>query len=318
MALLLSEGDVQRILTMPMALEAVEAALQALAEGGGSNRPRQRIFVPGGVLHVMPAGVPAWGVMGLKAYSTVKGVTRFLFLLYDAMTGDLLALIEADRLGQMRTGAATGVATKYLARPGAGRVGIFGTGWQARSQVEAVCTVCKIDRVVAFGRDPERRRTFCREMTAAVGVEVVPAERAEEVVRGADILITATTAREPLFPGGQAPAGLHVNAIGSNYAEKREVDEALIRRAGLVVVDSKEQGQIESGDLLAAAAKGALSWDQVRELPEVVAGRVGRRTPDEITLFKSNGIALEDVAVGLRVYERAQAEGIGSEVRLFA
>lgn len=318
MAWLLTETDVERVLTMELALEAVEEAFREQAEGRAINEPRRRLRVPRGTLHLMSAAVLTRGVLGFKAYTSFPGGTRFLVLLYDAETGSLMALIEADRLGQMRTGAASGVATRYMARPDARTLGIFGTGWQARSQVQAICAVRPIRRVLAYSRTRERREAFCREMTAALGIDVRPAERPEAVVADADILATATTAREPVFDGRWVPEGVHINAIGGNALLRREFDEEVIRRARAIVVDSKDQARLECGEFLHAIERGRLAWDAVHELKDVVAGRyVARTQPADITLFKSLGIALEDVAVAVRVFERAREEGLGQPVRLW-
>ncbi len=318
MALLLRESEVERLLDMPTALEAVEEGLRQHGRGQASNQPRRRVFVPNGILHVMSAGMPVWGVMGLKAYAAVKGKVRFVVLLFSTETGELLALIEADRLGQMRTGAATGIATKYLARPDAGVVGIFGTGWQARTQLQAVCAVRTVREVRAYSRDPVRRGRFCSEMERLLGCPVRSVERPQQVVKGADIVITITSSREPVFEGQWVERGQHLNVAGSNTAQKREVDDETIRRADRIVVDQLEDAQIESGDLVGPVARGITSWDQVHELGEVVCGKVpGRERPDEVTLFKSNGLAIEDVATACKVLERAKAQGAGIEVPLF-
>jgi len=317
MALLLTEADVERLLTMELALEAVEEAFREQAEGRAINEPRRRLRVPRVTLHVMSAAVLVRGVLGLKAYTSFSGGARFLVLLYDAETGALVAVMEANTLGQMRTGAASGVATRYMARPEARTLGILGTGWQARSQVAAICAVRPIQRVLAYSRTPERREAFCREMAAKLGVEAVPAQRPEEVVVEADVLVTATTAHEPVFEGRHLPEGVHINAIGGNSLLRREFDDEVIRRARTIVVDSKDQARIECGEFLHAIERGRLTWEAVHELKDVVAGRLQARThPSDITLFKSLGLALEDVAVAVRVLERARQEGLGQRVRL--
>ena len=319
MTLLLRESDVQRLLDMRTALAAVEEGLRQHGQGQASNQPRRRIFVPNGILHIMSGGMPAWGVMGLKAYAAVKGKVRFVVLLFSTDTGELLTMIEADRLGQIRTGAASGVATKYLARPEAEVVGMFGTGWQAQTQLEAVCAVRTIQEVRVFGRDPLRRQRFCAEMNTRLGCPVRPADSPEHVVREADILITITTAKEPVFDGRLLEPGQHLNVAGSNTVQKREVDDETIRRADRIVVDQIEDAQIESGDLVGPVSRGITHWDQMHELGEVVCGKVpGRKRPDEVTLFKSNGLAIEDVAVARKVLERARTEGVGIEAPLFA
>ncbi|HLJ56100.1 MAG TPA: ornithine cyclodeaminase family protein, partial [Chthonomonadaceae bacterium] len=238
----------------------------------------------------------------------------------DARTGELLALIEADRMGQIRTGAATGVATACLAADRRGlRVGIYGAGWQAQSQLEAVCAVRAIVGVRVYSRTAEKRDAFCRDMTARLGVPVEPAERPEDAAAGAEIVITATTAREPVLRGEWLMPGAHVNAVGGNLLMKREIDDAVIARSGLIVVDSIEQARVEAGDLLAPFERGLFRWEQVRELYEIVAGsHPGRMAEDQITLFKSIGIALEDVAVAARIYRNAIEQGAGSRVPMWA
>jgi len=317
MPLFLTDDDVARLLTMPEALEAVEEAFRHHGEGKAVNRPRARVRLPQGILHVMAAGLPHVGVLGLKAYTTFRGAVRFHVHLYSAEDGRLLALIEADRLGQIRTGAASGVATRYLARPDASVVGIFGTGWQARSQLQALCAVRQVREVRAYGRDAARRTAFCREMEAALQVPVRPAPEPRVVVEGADIVTTMTTAKAPVFDGRWLEQGTHVNAAGSNFAEKQEIDEAAVMASRLVVVDSKEQARIECGDLIAPIDRGLLSWDQVHELGEVVAGKIpARERPGDITLFESQGLALEDMAVAAVVYRKALREKVGRELPL--
>jgi ornithine cyclodeaminase/alanine dehydrogenase-like protein (mu-crystallin family) len=317
MALFITEDEVARLLTMDDALRAVEEAFRQHGQGSAVNRPRTRVRVPHGMLHVMAAGLPPEGVLGLKAYTAFRGTTRFHVHLYSAEDGRLLALLEANRLGQMRTGAASGVATKYLARPDASVVGIFGTGWQARSQLEAVCAVRRVREVRAYGRDPARRAAFSREMEATLGVPVRPAPEPRIVVEGADIVITITTAKTPVFDGRWLAAGSHVNAAGSNFAEKQEVDEATVTAARLIVVDSKEQARIECGDLIGPVSRGLLSWDQVHELGEVVAGKIpGRERAGDVTLFESQGLALEDMAVAAVVYRKALERRVGRDLPL--
>jgi ornithine cyclodeaminase/alanine dehydrogenase-like protein (mu-crystallin family) len=319
MALLLREPEVERLLDMPTALTAVEEVLRQHGLGQAPNQPRRRVHVPDGVLHVMAGGMPIWGVMGLKAYTAVRGKVRFVVLLFSTDTGELLALIEADRLGQIRTGAASGVATKYMARQEAGVVGIFGTGRQASTQLQAVCAVRPIREVRAYSRDPERRRRFCADMEKSLSCTVRPAESPAQVLTGSDIVITITSSKEPVFDGHLVERGQHLNVAGSNMIQKREVDDETIRRANRIVVDQLEDAQIESGDLVGPVERGITRWDRMHELGEVVCGKVpGRDRPDEVTLFKSNGLAIEDVATACKVWERARAEGIGVEVPMFA
>ncbi|QWK11703.1 MAG: ornithine cyclodeaminase family protein [Thermoflexus hugenholtzii] len=315
MPLLLREEEVQALLSVGDAIEALERTFRAQAEGRAVNLPRQRVRWPGGTLHVMAAGDLGSGYVGLKAYTAVGGQTRFVVLLFHAESGELLAIIEADRLGRLRTGAATGLATRYLARPDARVVGMIGAGRQAATQLMAVCAVRPIAEARVYSPTPERRAAFAHRMRETLGIPVQAVERPEAAVEGADILITITSAREPVLRGAWLRPGVHLNAAGSNALLRRELDEEAIARADLIVIDSRAQGQIEAGDFLEPLERGRLQWERVYELRDVVAGRVGRAHPEQITLFKSLGIALEDVAVAAVAYERARAQGAGERIR---
>jgi len=318
MTLLLREAHVTELLDIETAIAAVEEVLRDQAEGQATNRPRYRVAMPASQLHVMAAGDKRLGVTGLKAYNASRKGARFLVLLYDAESGDMLAMIEADRLGQMRTGAASSVATRYMARTDAATVGIFGTGWQAESQLMAVCAVRHIKSIKAYGRNAERREAFARKMTSLLRVEVTGANSPEEAARGQSIVITATSAREPVLKGEWIDPGTHLNVVGSNFLSKSEVDVETIKRASIIAVDSIEQSRIEAGDLMPAIERGVISWESVTELGRIVAGRdPGRTSEGEITLFKSNGLALEDISTALRVYNLARERGVGEEIALW-
>jgi ornithine cyclodeaminase/alanine dehydrogenase-like protein (mu-crystallin family) len=319
MALLLREHHVTELLDMRTTLEAVEEALGDQASGQATNRPRYRVAMPASQLHVMAAGDHRLNIFGFKAYTVSKKGARFLVMLYEADSGDLLAMIEADRLGQMRTGAASGVATKYMARQTADVVGIYGTGWQSESQLMAVCAVRQIKIVRAYSRDRERREAFARKMSSLLRCEVTAVDAPEEAARGCSIIITSTSAREPVLKGEWVEAGAHINAVGSNFLMKAEIDIETIRRAKMIAVDSIEQSKIESGDLLPAIERGVITWESVTELGRIVAGRDRGRTSDEdVTLFKSNGIALEDIATALRVYNLARERGLGEQIEFWS
>ncbi len=314
MAILLTEADVQDLLPMGRALECVEASFIALAGGRATNRPRKRLFLPGISLHSMAAGLPDEKVMGMKIYTIAPTEWRFVVLLFSTETGELLALLEADHLGRIRTGAASGVATKVLARQDASRVGLMGTGRQARTQLEAVAKVRPVKAARVYSRDEKRRRDFAREMAEWLGIEVEPAESAEACVRFGEIVITATTASVPVVRGEWLQPGAHVNAIGANMANRREVDDTTLARASVIAVDSLEQAREESGDLIQGLAGLGRDWEGVVEVHEIVAGRrPGRRSDRDLTLFKSNGIALWDVAAAAYVYRQALHKGIGRE-----
>jgi len=318
MALLLREEHVTELLDIETAIAAVEEVLCDQAEGQATNRSRYRVAMPASQLHVMAAGDKRLEVTGLKVYTASRKGARFLVLLYDAESGDMLAMIEADRLGQMRTGAASGVATRHMARADADAVGIYGTGWQAESQLMAVCAVRRIKSIKVYGRNAERRKAFARKMTAALRVEVSPAETPEEAARECSIIVTATGARDPVMKGEWIGPGTHLNVVGSNFLSKAEVDVEAIKRASVIAVDSIEQSRIEAGDLMPAIERGVISWESVTELGRIVAGRdPGRKSDDDITLFKSNGIALEDISTARRVYNLARERGVGEQIELW-
>jgi ornithine cyclodeaminase/alanine dehydrogenase-like protein (mu-crystallin family) len=259
----------------------------------------------------MSASLPVLGYAGLKSYSSVAGVNRFTVLLYKG-DGQLVAVIEAGRLGQLRTGAASAVATKFMARPDSSKLGLFGTGLQARSQLQAVCAVRPIAAVLAHSRNPEKCDGFCKEMSEALGISVQPASAPEDAARDVDILVTATTSKEPVFKGEWLSKGTHINAIGANFLSRQEIDVEAVRKCDCVVVDSCEQAKLESGDLARAAEAEAFYWEDARELGLVVVGEFpGREDASEITLFESHGIALEDVALAAAIFEQALKEGAG-------
>jgi ornithine cyclodeaminase/alanine dehydrogenase-like protein (mu-crystallin family) len=252
--------------------------------------------------------------MGYKCYATSKRGSHFHIALYDGR-GTLLSLMHADYLGQVRTGAASGVATKLMCRADAQTVGIFGSGKQARTQLLAVARVRPIKHVAVFSPNEARRQAFAEEMTKLCGVPVAPVAQPELAARDRDIVITATTSREPVLKGAWLSPGTHVNAIGSNYIGKAEIDVDVVRRSATIVVDNKAQARMEAGDFTAALEAGALQWQDVLELPYLVVGRFkGREQPEHITLFKSIGIAIEDVAVAGRVHELAKQAGLGREI----
>lgn len=298
MALYLAEADVRQLLTMDLALDAIESAHRAHALGRAIDVPRQRTRVPTASLHILQGALPDEGVMGYKAYTASKAGARFLVHLFSAASGELQAVIEADYLGMMRTGAAGGIAAKYLSRPEAGIVGLIGSGWQAQSQLEALCKVRSIKQVKLFSRNQEKRRLASADFSRRFGVEVVPVESAEAAVRDSDIVVTITTSATPVVLGEWLAPGTHINAAGSNALIRRELDEKAVGRADLICVDSRATALREAGDLLPALEKGRLHEGQLVELGEVVAGiRPGRTDAQAITLFESQGMAIQDLAV---------------------
>jgi alanine dehydrogenase len=319
MTLLLSESEVKSILTMPLALEAVENSFQRLADGSALLHSRARLHIPGkSYLHYMTAADATSGYMGLKIYTSSKDGLRFLILLFSIESGDLVAQIEADYVGQMRTGAASGVATKFLARADAKTVGIIGTGLQARTQLEAISHARKIEIVRAFSRDPQRRETFASEMSTMLKIPVVAVPTAEQAVRDLDIVVTSTTSTNPVVEGRWLTPGTHINAIGANFPQKHELDAEAIRRCDVITADSREQSKLESGDLIQMYGDDQRRWTNVINFAEVVSGKTPGRTNDQqITLFKSNGIAIEDIVVAGRIYEIAKEKRMGRQLTLW-
>lgn len=314
MALFLSENDVRQVLTMEMALAGVESAHRDLALGQALDTPRQRSRLPQTVLHILQGALPAQGVLGYKAYTSNRSGNRFLVHLFDAASGRLRAVLEADYLGMMRTGAASGVAARWLARPDATVAGVFGAGWQAEGHVRALCAALPLERVKVFSRRADKLQDFCARLRAVTGIAVLPAASAEETVRGSDVIGTVTTAAQPLFEADWLEEGAHINGAGSNALIRQELSEAAIRRCSLVTVDTVPTALAEAGDLLPLLEKGRLQARQLVELGDIIVGRHGgRAAAGDITLFESQGLAIQDLAVALRVVAAAEAAGLGRE-----
>lgn len=315
MPLFLSENDVRQLLTMPLALEAVEAVHRELSLGQACDVPRQRTRLPQTTLHILQGALPKQDALGYKAYTSNRTGVRFLVHLYSVSTGGLRAVFEADRLGMMRTGAASGVATRWLARPDAAVAGVFGAGWQAEGHIEALAAVRPLQRVKVYARTRERLQAFCTMMSARLGIAVVPADSPEETVRSSDIVSTVTTSATPLFDAEWLSPGTHINAAGSNSLIRRELGEDVLKRCRTIVVDSVDAALNEAGDLLPLLEKGRLHARQLVELGDVINGRHGgRSTADEITLFESQGMAIQDLGLAVRLEALAREQGLGVEL----
>ncbi len=309
MALYLSEADVEALLGPAEAVEAIEASFRRMAAGAVENRPRYRLRLDGGVLAVMAAADLELGYAGAKVYAGFRGGARFAVLLFRADAPELVAVVEADKLGQLRTGAASGVAARHLARRGATSLGLIGCGWQAESQLACIrAALPSLERVVAYCRTPERLRAFCERMGAEPGESHRdPAE--------CDVVVTVTTSPDPVLRGEWLRSGALVCAVGANDGRRRELDNVVVERAAFVCCDSLEDARLESADLIEPVETGVLDWLEVHELQEVVAGELpGRQSDDDIVLFKSNGLAAWDVAAAAAVVERALERGVGREL----
>jgi alanine dehydrogenase len=312
--LYLTEGDVAATFSMHDALTVVENAARALAEGRAENKPRQRAYTKSAVIQVLAGAYE--GRLGHKTYTVApKGRgARFWVLLFDE-AGQMLAMIEADTMGQLRTGAASGVATRFMAREDAKTLAVIGTGWQARTQLEACVHVRPIAHVRVYGRDPQRRADFCELMREKVDVPIEPVASAREAVTDADVICTMTNAATPVLEGAWLKPGAHVNAAGSNRANAQEIDVETVTRASVVAVEDIAQAKVESGDLRAANETAHWSWEHATRLSDIVAGHaLGRTSDDQITLFESLGIGLWDVAAASFVYDRCVVEGRGTRL----
>lgn len=317
MAVFLTENDVKQVLTVDMALAGVESAHRDLALGQAVDTPRQRSRLPQTVLHILQGALPAQGVLGYKAYTSNRSGNRFLVHLFDAGSGQLKAVIEADYLGMMRTGAASGVAARWLARPDATVAGVFGSGWQAEGHVRAICAALPLETVKVVGRKVDKLQSFCARMSELTGRRIVPAADAEDAVRDADLVGTVTTAAQPLFDAEWLKPGAHINGAGSNALIRQELSEATVRRCSLIAVDTVATALAEAGDLLPLLEKGRLHARQLVELGDIIVGRhAGRSDGGQVTLFESQGLAIQDLALALRVLEAAQAQGLGREIPL--
>ena len=316
MVLYLNDTDVQQLLPMATCIDVMQRVFSDAAQGLTENRPRQHLSLPQGGFHrVMAGGAYGFNAFGLKSYAAVKRGPRYMVLLYDASTAHLNAIVEAKYLGQVRTGAAAGLATRYMARPDAKHLAIIGTGREARSQLEAMVAVRQIERVTCYSRTAEKRDAFASEMSAKFGVEVTAFDTAEACVAGADLICTITSTNTPVFHGEWLAPGVHLNAVGATSLYRQEIDAEAVRRADTVVVEDLEQAKEECGELIYAAERGLLRWPNVVELRHVVSGVVpGRRRAEDITLYNALGVASEDVAAAAHVYQQAKEQGRGVEL----
>lgn len=317
MALLLRESDVEKLLTMSTTLELVERVHREYSTGHAIDVPRERTRLPKSALHILQGAVPSANVLGYKAYTSSKEGIRFIVYAFNAERGNLDAVVEANHLGMMRTGAAGGVAARWLAREDARVAGVFGSGWQAHSQIEALAAVRKLERVKVYSRTRDKLERFCAEMREKTKLDVVPAASAEENVRGSDIVVTITTSATPVFNGDWLEPGTHINAAGSNSLLRREIDEATLRKCEVVVVDSRPTAIKEAGDLLPALEKGRLHAGALTELGEIIAGtRPGRTSASQTTLFESQGMAMQDLVIAAELARIARAQGVGNDIDL--
>ena len=307
MTVLLNEDDVRALLPMGEAIDECEAGFQRLGKGLAVNHPRRRIRTSNGTFQMMTAADLEQGIHGFKTYSSGGSM---IVLLYESDTGALLAILQANALGQIRTGAASGLATKYMSRQNSTKVSVIGSGYQARTQLEAISCVRSIDYARVYSRNQGRRETFAREMSERLGFDIEPTDNPEDCVRDSDIVIAITNSQKPVLLGKWVTEGMHINAAGGNHWTRQELDETAVGKCSLIAVDDFEQARIECGDLLFAEASGDMRWEQVQTLSDIVANETLRsRGSQSITLFESQGVALEDITVAYHIYCRALQEG---------
>lgn len=311
----LTESDIQKLLTMPIALEAMEEAHKALAEHRAVDVPRARIHLPTGTQHVLQAAALELGYVGFKYYYTRPSGKSFYVHLMNTESGKLDAIIEAVWMSMVRTGAASGVATDHLAVRDAGVLGQIGAGFQGESQLEAVCQVRKIRTAKVFSRNKDKLAAFCDRMSKKTGIEVRPAESAEAAVRGAHVVNVITKSAEPVLKGEWLEPGQHVNAAGSNALTRREIDAAAVRKCDIITVDGRGTAEKECGDLLPAVEKGWLRWSHLTEIGEVIAKKhPGRTSEKQVSLYESHGMGLQDLWVAVKMLKLARERGIGVEL----
>jgi ornithine cyclodeaminase/alanine dehydrogenase-like protein (mu-crystallin family) len=307
--LYLTEDEVAALVTPAVAVEAVEGCFRRMAAGEVEIAPRRRLRLTEGALADMAASDRGLGLAGGKLYAATPDRTTFVVCLFDAESSELVAVLEADRLGQLRTGAASGVAARHLAKSGAASLGVIGCGHQAETQVACVrAAVPALESVVAYCRTPEKLSAFC----ARVGAEPGESHRDAAVQ---DVVVTITSSRDPVLRGEWLRPGALVAAAGANVVTRRELDNAVLERARFVCCDLLAQAKLESGDLVEPVEAGVLDWLEVHELHEVVVGEIaGRQADDDIVVFKSNGLAAWDVAVAAEAVRLARENGVGTEV----
>jgi ornithine cyclodeaminase/alanine dehydrogenase-like protein (mu-crystallin family) len=302
---------------MPDALEAVEEVFRAQGNGEVYNVPRVRAPVKGGIVRITAAVLSYRGYYGVKISSTAVFGSNAgrMFCLYKEDTGELCAIVQVFAMGALRTGAASGIATKYMAKLEAETLGVVGSGRQARTQVEAICAVRPIKSVKVYSPTKANREKFCRDIAEQFKVEATAVDEAEHAVRDCEIVVSATTAEEPVVCGRWLRRGAHINAVGANYEHRRELDRDAVLAAATIATDDLEQVRYESTDLAIPVKHGTLSWDRIVSLGDIVAGKkVAREYSTDMTLFKSLGVALEDVALAARAYEKALAQGVGVQL----
>jgi len=315
MALFLKDNDVQQSVSMSEMLEAIENMQNKYGRGEAYNLARRKIIAPGGLLSVMGGGLYYDNILGVKTYTVVKGKYSFQVSLYDAETGELLCYTQANRLGQLRTGATTGIAVKYLSKPDSSTLGIIGTGYQAPTQLEAISKVRNIQSVKAFSPTPEHRESFAENMTTQFNIPVISVDSAQKVVEESDIVISIAATMDPVIDGTWLSPGTTVVAAGPTTWRAHEVNDEVLIKADKIIVDSLEQAPLEAGDLSGAVDRGILQWSQLYELRHSVSKTIVIRDNSEQIIFaKLMGTGVADVCAAKLAYDNATSKGLGTEL----
>lgn len=316
MVLYLNEETIQQLLTMDIALDAVGRAMKDLALGRATDVPRARIQTAAGIQHVLQAAAPELGYIGFKYYYSVPGQRSAMYVhLVNMKTGKLDAIVEARWQSMIRTGAASGVASKALANPGATTVAQLGAGYQGMGQLEAVVRALKLREARAYAPTRDKLEAWCKKMSVKLDIPVMPAPSPQEAIRGAQVVNVITKSANPVLDGDWLEPGQHVNAAGSNALSRREIDARTVARCALITVDGRGTARKECGDLLAAVENGRLSWDTLTEIGEVLAGlSPGRAHRDDITLYESQGMGIQDVYTSVAMLELARSRKLGTEL----
>lgn len=311
----LTDNDVKELVALPRVLDLVESAWRARSLGEACDIPRSRAQVSGGILNMLKATAPSLGFIGFKYYySTKTGATRHVHLI-NAETGRLEAIIEADWLGSMRTGAASGIATRHLARKNPTTLGQIGSGAQAATQIAAVHHASGIAKVKVFSRTTSQLIAFCAAVSSDLQIEVTPASSAEEAVSGADVVNVITRSATPVMNGDWLEPGQHINAAGSNALNRQEVDQRSIERCDLIAVDARATAANECGDLAPLVKQGKLHWEDLTEIGDVITAKAAGRTSErQISLFESQGMGLQDLYVAAEVLKIARERNAGIDL----
>jgi ornithine cyclodeaminase len=315
MSLWISEADVAAMMDLSDAIDALEKGLLAEALGNAQNMVKTHVeFDAGSMLHAIGAAFPADGFVGTKTWAHTKGGATPLLILFDSRDGSLKAVVEAFALGQMRTAAASGVATRWLAAEDADKFAMIGTGKQALPQVAAVLAVRPVKRIGIYGRNRERLDAFVTRVRREFEVSAEAADSIAQAVDGAGIITVVTRAAEPIVSASMVARGAHINAIGAIVPSRAELSTDVLARAGRIVADSVPQARKLSREFIEFFGTDEARWQRVESLSSVVAGQSRRSLSDDLTLFKSLGMGISDLALGIELYRMALAKGLGRQM----